>query len=169
MIGLGTKLAGGAAALLLVLLIVSMGETRHWRKKTANAEQRVALEKAGHQITKTTYRQAQADADAAQKLANQKIEDARASLSREIARDYEKRLADARARAEFLRRDTPPRTNAASPARHDPVPGPAGPAAGADGAAAQAGLSDADRLIATEQAIQLEELQRWVRDVVGIR
>jgi hypothetical protein len=39
----------------------------------------------------------------------------------------------------------------------------AGPAPGAAGGAAEKdGLSVADRLIATEQAIQLDELIRWV-------
>jgi hypothetical protein len=43
------------------------------------------------------------------------------------------------------------------------VPGLPAAAGGAHQAAGQDGLSQADQLIATEQAIQLDELIEWVR------
>jgi hypothetical protein len=156
-------IAGLAVGLALaVLLVVQKGETRHWKKQSASFEQLYATERAALAGTVANYRAAAETARSADKANAARVAADQRAINERTASDYETRLAAARARANRLQfaakgsADPGPRGGAPMPA----VPTPPGRTAeGAD----QGRLSDADALIATEQAIQLDELIKWVR------
>jgi len=162
-------IAGIAAALALTaMLIVQKIETRHWRKQSGQFEQLYRGEQAASAQTVANYRAAAEAARAADAAAADRVRGEQDAINERTAHDYEMRLAAARARAEWLR------SEAGTPAT-DPCgrAGPAMPAlsaatCGAAQAASQKRLPDPDRLIATEQALQLDELIRWVKAQAGV-
>jgi len=157
-------IAGLAASLaLLGLLLLQKGETRHWRKQSAQLEQLYRAERAALAETVANYRAAAEVARAADRDAAEQTRTAQDAINERISNEFQARLADVRAHASGLRRQ-----DAAAPA--DPGRGGAAPMPGLPGSAARATqapgedrLPAEDALIATEQAIQLDELIRWVR------
>ena len=152
-------IAGLAASLCLALLLVlQKGETRHWKKQSGQFEQLYRGEQAAFATTVANYRAA---AEAERVAAEQR------AINERTQHDYETRLADARARAvavaDELRRQAA--SAAADPRGRGsaPVPGLAAASGQAHQAAGDDRLSIAERLTATEQAIQLDELIKWVR------
>jgi hypothetical protein len=156
----------GGALLLGFLLIQQKGETRHWTKKSNQFEKLYRNDQAAFAKTVADYRAAaeqarRADAaNAARVAAEQKANNERSS------HDFEARLAAARAAADRLRAGAA----SANPSRGGtaPMPGVRPPAGGPAQAAGEDGFSIADRLTATEQAIQLDELIKWVKRQAGI-
>lgn len=151
-----------AAAILALLLVAAKIDTRHFKKKSAQFEQLYRAEVKAHAESIANYKIAAARARAADLANVERVQAAQGQINERIASDFQARLFDARARAERLRR--------ASPAASDPgdgrsaaVPRLSASAAGAPQAAREDGLPDSDRLIATKQAIQLDELVSWVR------
>ena len=132
------------------------------RGNLADARADLSAEQAAHRTSALNWRIATAAALAAD-LQNRLAKERRqAEESRRIADDFEARIADARARAaavsvrvQAAAADTGGRGNPA-------VPGLSDPARLADAAAGQDRLPAADALIATEQAIQLDELINWI-------
>ena len=156
-------IAGIAVSLALaLLLVIQKGETRHWRKESGHFEQLYQSEQAALAGTVANYRAAADAARAADRANAQRVEAAQAKINEEKSDEFETRLAAARAAAERLRID--PGAAAADPSGRGGASVPALPAtAGQPGQAAdQDGFSLADRLTATEQAIQLDELIKWV-------
>jgi hypothetical protein len=82
-------------------------------------------------------------------------------INRRSLNDFEARLADARARAQRLRQSSS--ANDRGAARNAAMPSLPGAARSASESAGQDGLPDSERLIATEQAIQLDGLIKWVK------
>lgn len=121
------------------------------------------LEAASHRQTKDSYRAAQAEAEQLERERLARVSAQQKEITDEVAADFERRLADARARAERLRGKAAASGAGAAGARPgQPMPG-AGDAAGrADEAARDPGLSLDERLIATEQALQLDALIDWL-------
>lgn len=120
-------------------------------------------ERAAHNATRTSYRLAQQEALRREQEREARVAAQQQEINDEITRDYGRRLAAARAAAERVRRETV-RTSkhSAGASGSEPVPG-LSPAAGrADDAAGHSGLSVDERLVATEQAIQLDALISWV-------
>ncbi|MFL6728844.1 MAG: hypothetical protein ACJ8E3_06990 [Sphingomicrobium sp.] len=157
-------IAGLAGALCLgLLLLVQSTQTRHWKKASARFEQLYRAEQTASAQTVANYRAAADAARAADRAASDRARAEQNAISERTMHDYETRLADARDRARRLQPATaaaaadPCRGGAAPMSRLSPAP------CGADQAAGQGRLPDADALIATEQAIQLDELIRWVR------
>ena len=153
--------AGIAAGLaLLALLLVQKGETRHWRKLGNQYEQLYRTEAAAHAGTVANYRAAVEAARAADRAAAERVAAAQRAINERTAHDYETRLAAARTAADRLRREG---AAAADPGGRGTAPVPGLPAA--PGGPAQAPGQDRlpDALLATEQAIQLDELIKWVR------
>ena len=159
----GQGIAGLAAALALaVLLLVQKGETRHWKKQSAQFEQLYATGQAALAGTVANYRAA---ADAAR-------EDDRANLARvgadqraiseRTANDFETRLADARTLARRLRGEAAGAPADPGAGRGAPMPGLPAAAGGAAQGPGEDQLPADDALTATEQAIQLDELIKWV-------
>jgi hypothetical protein len=103
----------------------------------------------------------QARREDAETLARVKAE--QAEINERTANDFETRVAAARAVAERLRQQADdaaadPRSGGGSP-----VPGFPRATGGVAEGAGEDGLPQSDRLIATEQAIQLDELIKWVK------
>ncbi len=148
---------------LLWLLLLQKNETRHWRRQSNQFEQLYRGEQAAFAATVTSYRAAAEAAHAADRAAAERLAAKQRTISERTKDAFQRRLADARARAERLRRENP--TTPGDPSRRG---GPAMPrlsaaADGADQAAGQDGLPPEERLTATEQAIQLDELIKWVK------
>ena len=151
-----------ASLLLLGLFLTKAGEARHWRKQSGRYEQLYLGEQSARVATIANYRAAAETARAADQVNVARVAAAQRNISERTTHDFDTRLADARARA--LRLQLAPRAPATAQrgARAAPVPA-TGPAPGAAGRPAEKdGLSVADALLATEQAIQLDELIRWV-------
>ena len=156
-------IAGIAAAFtLLVMLTAQKFEAVHWKKQSESFEHLYQQEQAAFAITVANTRAAADQARAADKANATRVATEQAAINERTEHDFEARLAAARAAAQ--------RVQPVSQAAADPGPGrgtsvPLVPVA--SGSAAEASNTDrlpaSDALIATEQAIQLDELIRWVR------
>jgi len=145
------------------LLILEKDETRHWKTQSARFEQLHVQEQAALAVTAANYRAAADAAHAADQANLERVAAQQRAISERSSDDYEARIAAAHALARRLRGET-------AAAAADPRPGGAAPVPGlspsATGAAERAGedrLPQSDALLATEQAIQLDELIKWVR------
>ena len=151
-----------AAALLSVLLLVKAGEVRHWRKQAEHFEHLYLAEQSASARTVANYRAAAEAARRADQANAERVAASQKIISERTNNDLEARLVDARARALRLHLQSRPAAAAGGARGAAPVPA-ARPAPGAAGGAAQEnGFSLEDRLVATEQAIQLDELIKWV-------
>jgi hypothetical protein len=156
-------IAGLAVSVCLaLLLVIQKGDTRHWRKQADQFERLYRSEQAAFAGTVANYRAAAEAARAADKAAAERVRAEQTAINERSNHDLQTRLADARARAERLRQLT---QNSAHPGGRGspPLSGLPAPAGGAGQAAGQDRLPSGDALIATEQAIQLDELIGWVR------
>ena len=151
-----------AAAILALLLIGAKIDARHFRKQSAQFEQLYRAEAKAHAETIATFKLATERARDADRANVRRVEAAQSSISERITNDFEARLADARARAYRLRGSAPAPTGHGA-GRSTPMPGLPAAASGAPETAGQDRLPHPDRLIATEQAIQLDALIQWVR------
>jgi hypothetical protein len=158
-------IAGLAASVCLALLLVlQKGETRHWKKESSQYEQLYANEHAAFAGTAANYRAAAEAARASDAANAQRVFAEQQSISQRSSNDYETRIAAARSLAQRLREQA-----AASPSH--PGAGGAAPVSGLSVASRRAAegagedrLPETDALTATEQAIQLDELVKWVRE-----
>ena len=155
-------IAGLAVSICLgVLLILQKGETRHWRKQSGQFEQLYRGEQAAFATTIADYRAAADAARAGDRANAARVAGEQRTINERISNDFEARLAAARSSADRLRRET------GSPATHSGGGGnpPVSGLSASAGQPSQAAREDRfpERLIATEQAIQLDELIKWVR------
>ena len=157
---LALKLALGLAAALLLALLVH--DRNRWKAKTSHYAELLAGERAAHAATVANYRVAAEQARLADAANVRRVAARQASISKRTEDDYENRIAAARAAAGRLFGKP---GAAADPGRGRGAPVPAlSVAAGSPAqAAGEDGFSHAERLTATEQAIQLDELIQWVR------
>jgi signal transduction histidine kinase len=156
-------IAGIAVSLALaILLVIQRGETHHWRKQSGQFEQLYQREQAALAGTVANYRAAAEAARAADRANAQNVAAEQTKISQEKSDEFETRLAAARAAAERLRIGAAaaanPRSRGAAP-----VPGLSAAAGQPDQTAREDGFSIPDSLTATEQAIQLDELIKWVK------
>jgi len=154
------------ASAFALLLLIQKGETRHWRRQSGQYEQLYRSGEVALAGTIANYRAA-ADRARSEDQANLgRVTAAQAAITERTADDYQSRLEDARARAraraEQLRRQDPGAAADPGARRAAPVPGVARSAGKPDEAAGENGLSYQDALTATEQAIQLDELIKWI-------
>ena len=157
-------IAGLAASLSLgLLLLLQKADTRHWRKQSAAFEQLYRNERAALAGNLANYRAAAEAARAADRAAAERTRAAQQAINERTANDLESRFADARARALRLRRQAASAAADPGAGRNAPVPGLSASSGAAPRAAGQDRLPAADALIATEQAIQLDELVKWVK------
>ena len=154
-------IAGLAAALCLaVLLVIQKGETRHWRKQSVRFEQLHRDSEAERARMIADFAAAAETARAADRANATRVATEQGAINLRSNHEFEARIARARADAQRLRQDAAADQNRGN-ARGAAVPGLSAPSASVTQAAGQDRLPDA--LIATEQAIQLDELIRWVR------
>ena len=156
-------IAGLAATTILALLLIAAKvDTRHFKKQSLQFEQLYRAEAKAHAETIANYRVAAERARAADRANAERVHAAQARITERTSNDFQDRLAAARARAERLR-DKAPAAAHRGGGGNAPMPVlPASPA-GAAPASGENRLPHPDRLIATEQAIQLDELIKWVR------
>ena len=163
-------IAGLAASLCLAfLLVIQKGETRHWRKQSGQYEQLYRGEQAALAGTVANYRAAAVAARAADRAAAERVRAEQGAINERTNHAFETRLADARARANRLRVQAAARAADRGLGGTASMPELSAAAGGAAEGAAEDGLSHADRLIATEQAIQLDELINWVKRQSAVR
>jgi hypothetical protein len=160
-------IAGLALSLCLaLLLVIAKGETRHWKKQSGQFEQLYRGEQTAFATTVANYRAAADAARAADKANADRVAAEQRTINEGTLNDYQVRLAAARSRAEQLRREA---AAGDSGSRADaPVPGLPATAGGPAEAARQDGLPPRDALTATEQAIQLDELIKWVKSQAAL-
>ena len=152
-----------ASLVLLTLLLMQKGETRHWRKQSGQFEQLYRGEQAAFARTVANYRAAAEAARAADQATAERVLADQRAINERTANDYQVRLAAARAHALRVQRE------AAAAAAHPcgrgtaPLSALPAPACRPAPAAGQDRLPGSDALIATEQAIQLDQLLSWVK------
>ena len=155
-------IAGIAASLCLALLLMLQhGETRNWRKQSGQYE---ALYRQGETTLATTianYRSAAEQARASDHANAERVRAEQARINERTSNDFETRLVAARARADELRKQAAGTSADPGGSGAALVPGLPTAPGGIAQAAGEDGLPDA--LLATEQAIQLDELIKWVR------
>ena len=150
-----------ASTCLALLLVIQKGDTRHWRKESGRFEQLYTHEQAALAGTVANYRAAADAARAADKAAAERVAAEQHSINERTENDLEARLAAARALAHGLRVEAPRAAADPGSCGNPPVPGLSAASGRPPQAAGQDRLPDA--LTATEQAIQLDELIKWVR------
>ena len=157
-----------ASALLLVMVLVKAGDARHWRKQSVRYEQLYLAEQGARAGTIANYRAAAETARKADLANAGRVAAAQRSISERTTNDLEARLADARARALRLQLHSRPAATAGGARGAAPVPAARATARALGGPAEENGLSLSDRLLATEQAIQLDELIKWVNSQANV-
>jgi len=183
MIPIPNKLAlkliiGIACALLLALLI---HDRNQWKAKTAHYAELLSAERGAHAATVAGYHAAAERARLADAANAARVAAEQGAINERSKHDFESRIAAARAAAERLRHD---QDAAADPGgrRAAHVPDLSAAAARPAQAAGEnrfpeqderarrdlGALRPEDALIATEQAIQLDELIKWVRAQAAI-
>lgn len=157
-------MAGVAVAFtLMAMLTVQKLEAVHWKKQSENYEHLYQQEQAAFATTVASARAAADTARAQDKANADRVAAEQQAINERTANDFEARLAAARAdAAQRLRVDAQAAADrgagrSASMPRLSAAAGRAAQAAGEDR------LPAPDALIATEQAIQLDELIKWVR------
>jgi hypothetical protein len=162
-------IAGLAVAFtLFVMLTVQKLEAVRWKRQTETYEQLYQQEQAAFATSVANYRTAAAQAELADKANAERVAAEQRAINERTSNDYQARLAAAHALAQRLRSETS--TAAADPGRGGgaPVPGLAGATDGPAQAAREDQLPQSDRLIATEQAIQLDELIKWLEKQAAV-
>lgn len=129
-------------------------------------------EKAAHKLTKAAFKQQVSDYRAAYNKARadaveaaRTVEAEQERITHEVSADYQARLADVRARYSRLLAEANADSRDAGEAD---LPGVSQPTGGVDEGPAYCGLSLEARLVASEQALQLQALQDWLRGQVAV-
>jgi hypothetical protein len=155
---------GLAGCLLLAYFWIGQrGEARHWHKQSDRFEALYRAEQAAFAQTVANYRAAAERARAADAANQRRVEGEQAQINQRSSHDFQTRLADARARYAAGVQRNPQGAADRGGRGAAPVPGLPAAAGGPAQAAGQDGLSTQDQLTATEQAIQLDELIKWVQ------
>ena len=164
---LALKLVGALCAILALALLIN--DRNRWKATASLRQQQVSAEKAAHSATAANYRAAAEQARNSDAANAARVRAEQAAISERTANDFDTRIAAARARSGRLRSGD--EAAAADPGSRGGAPVPRlSPAAqgtaqgaGEDGFPPPDPMTVADRLIATEQAIQLDELIKWVK------
>ena len=167
------RLVIGIGCVLLLALLIH--DRNRWKARTAHYAQLFAGEQAAHSATIANVRAATERARRQDAENADRVKAEQAAINERSTHEFESRIAAARAAAERLRRTA--ETATADPSRRGAAPVPAlSPSSGGSAqAASEDGFPDADKragfpggqlgagdaLVATEQAIQLDELINW--------
>lgn len=157
-------IAGIAASVALAGLLVAQAiDARHWHKRSDRFEQLYAAGQLAFAKTTAAYREAADRARADDRANAARVAGKQQSITEGTEHDFQIRLADARARADRLRKELA--AGAADPGRRraTAVPGLSIAAGRPTEAPGDERLPSGLALTATEQAIQLDELIKWVR------
>jgi hypothetical protein len=157
-----------ASLLLLGLFAVKAAEARRWHKQADRFEAQYLAEQSARVGTIANYRAAAEVARKADQANLARVAAEQRTISERTTYDLETRLADARLRAQRLQLDARAPAAPGGGPRAAPVPASGAPAGPAGGPAEEDGFPLSDRLLATEQAIQLDELIKWVTGQAAI-
>lgn len=160
-----TLLCMGLGVALLVQHIVDHRHAAKLSSQLTKSAKALTDTRAAFAQTVANYRAAATKAEADDKANADRVRAEQSKINQETSDAFETRLAAARATAERMRHDAQAYLGGG---RTAPVPGLHTPAGGPAQAAGEDGFSLDDRLTATEQAIQLDELIKWVRRQAGI-
>jgi len=152
-------------AVLLVMLTAQKLEAVHWKKQSESFEHLYQQEQTAFATTIANARAAADQARAADQANAARVSAEQHSITERTMNDFEARLAAARADAQRLRFDSQADSGARGSASVPRVPAAAG---GAAEATREDRLPQEDQLTATEQAIQLDELIKWVRQQAAV-
>jgi hypothetical protein len=161
------KILGAALAAAALLWLVQSRD--QWRDKARANDTLFHAEEVAHAATVANYRAAaeQARREDAENLARVKAE--QTQINERTASDFESRIASARADARRLREQASAASADPGPSGSAPVPRLPATAGSAAESAREDRFPQSDKLIATEQAIQLDELIKWVRQQHAVR
>ncbi len=124
---------------------------------------------AKHEATKKAYRDAQLEAEMLEKERLTRVLAQQKEITNERSQSFDRSIAAARADADRLRRElAQTRSSSARPGQGLSVPGVPNAAGQADGEASGDGFSIGQRLEATKNSIQLDELILWIRGQIGV-
>ncbi len=151
------------AALGVAALMWLIQSRDHWRDRARTNEQLYVKEQAAHSATVAGYRAAAEKARRQDLDHVARVNSAQAAINKRTENDYQSRIVSARARADRVRRQAGRAQADPGAGRAAGLPAVSVSAEGTAQAAGENGLSRSDRLTATEQAIQLDELIKWVR------
>jgi hypothetical protein len=157
-------IAGIALSLALgVMLLIQKGETHHWKKASTGFEQLYHQEQAAFATTVANYRSAADQARAADQANVSRVAAEQRAINERTSDEYQSRVAAAR--ADVAKRLRSQSEAAASPGAggNASMPGLSLAPGGTAEAAGKDQLPGSDALAATEQAIQLDELIKWVK------
>ena len=150
-------------SVIVILKLSLAGEQRHSAKLQTRLEQVTA----GHEQLQANVR-VNAELAKAQDAAHAaRVERDQIIVSQGVINDYQKQIADLRARAARGVRTAAATANPGG-SGSAPVPGIPDPARRTDGGTAKGGLSQSDALIASEIAVRLKALQDWVRNQAAV-
>jgi hypothetical protein len=157
-------IAGIAAAFtLMVILTVQKLEAVHWKKQSEKFEQLHQQEQAAFALTAADYRAAAAKAELADKANADRVAAEQRTINERTQNDYDARLAAARSLDQRLRGEAADAAGNSRSSASAPVSGLSAASGGTAQDAGEDGLFESDQLTATEQAIQLDELIKWVK------
>lgn len=157
-------IAGIAISLALaIMLLVQKGETRHWRSESGKFEQLYSKEQSALAVTEANHRAAAEAARAADRANAERVAAEQHDINERTEHDYEARLAAARAVTQRLRVQSAAAAADPGAGGAAPLPGLPASAQQPDEAAGENRLPQSDALVATEQAIQLDELIMWLK------
>ena len=151
----------GGVLLVALALTFLVHDRNHWKGTAELRQQQLAQTKAAFDQTVAGYRAAAAQARVADAANAARVKAEQSAINERTEDEFQTRIAAARADARRLRDNQAAAANPRS-GRAASMPGLPTPASGIAQAASEDRLSESDRLIATEQAIQLDELIRWV-------
>ena len=157
----------GAALIASLAFALLIHDRNHWKAEAALRQQQLAQSKAAFDQTVAGYRAAAEQARAADAANAARVKTEQATINERTADDYQIRIAAARADAQRLR-DNPTAAADSGAGRAAPMPGLPPAPERASQAAGEDEFSADDKLTATEQAIQLDELIKWVKAQAGV-
>lgn len=158
-------LRGARVAISIAIVVGLVAALLLTRATLAGVKGKLAAEQAAHQLTVAGYRKAAAEAAAQDRANALRVEREQKEITDAVSTDYQAKLAALRVRYDSMLAKAPANPRGGGIAR---VP-ETSPAAGRpDAAAADHGFSLDARLIASEQALQLQALQEWVRQQAAV-
>lgn len=182
---LGSKIAGVGGAIkgiakaippkvwLVIAVIAALGVAYLWHQHVVARDNAALIKEAKqHQAaadqvvldtTVANYREATALAQAQDAANVKRVQTQQSQINQESSNEYEDRLAGARAAASRLQRQLAASAANSGSSGASSVSALPNAASGPNDPASEDGFSIGDRLTATEQAIQLDELQKWVK------
>ena len=155
------RILGASLAAAAILWLIQSRD--HWRDEAKANATLYQQAQAASAATVANYRAAAEQARREDTANLARVEAEQGAINERTQDDFETRIASARALAERLRQQAAAAATDSGAGGAAAMPGLPAAAGSAPEAADEDRLPKSDRLTATEQAIQLDELIKWVR------